>query len=270
MAGARTPPPVILTLPVSKPVAAQLLSFQLVSRGLTSLSQAGNETGSLKRQKRAPAQCTEASEGLGSCCWGSSFQQREKSSGVWVWSPGAVADLRLLWAPHGAPDGEADFPWLPGRVDAVACIPPASDSPANPAQPPWLRLPLAILGRCLYPSHAIPLLGGGGHQCWWPGAGQGGTFRPPPPCPVYPTYLTPACQLRLSSPGLCLLGQFPLNNQLNPHLLHSQKLFSLAHQVSETPPAVLCCLGLAPGWFESCHRCSLRSTAVGERRLGPG
>lgn len=89
----------------------------------------------------------------------------------------------------------------------------------HPAQP-WLRLPLAMLSGGLLPSRAIPLLGRGGHQ---PGAGQGGTFHLPPPCPAHPIYLTLAYQLRLCNPGLGLLGQFPLN-QLSPRLLRSQKL----------------------------------------------
>lgn len=93
----------------------------------------------------------------------------------------------------------------------------------HPAQPPWLRLPLATLSRGLLPSRAIPLLGRGGHQRWRPEAGQGGTFHLPPPCPAHLIYLTLACQLRLSNPGLGLLGQFPLNG-LNPRLLRSQKL----------------------------------------------
>lgn len=94
-------------------------------------------------------------------------------------------------------------------------------------------------------------------------AWAGGTFAPSP-YPAYPTCLTPAGQLRSSSPGLCLQGQFPLN-RLNPRLLHSHKLFGLAHQVSETPPERLCCLGLAPGWFKRCHRCSLPSAAACQR-----
>lgn len=194
---------------------------------------------------------------------GQLLPRREKSSGAWVWSLGAAAALGLLWAPHGAPAGGADFPWLPGRADAAVRVPPAGDSPANSTQPPWLHPLLAILGRCLLPPHATPLLSGGGHQRRWPGAG-GQKVPPRSACPIY---LTPACQLRLSNPGLCVLGQFPLN-QLNPHLLHSQKLFSLAPQVSETPPERLCCLGLAPGWFKSCRRCSLCSRATRECRLG--
>lgn len=169
--------------------------------------------------------------------------------------PGGRA-LGLLWAPHGAPYGEVDFPWLPGRADAAVRIPPASDSPANPAQTPWLCPPLPIFGRCLLPPAPARCSAEEGT-----GAGLGRGHLRLSPCPAYPTCLTPAGQLRSSSPGLCLRGQFPLN-RLNPRLLHSHKLFGLAHQVSETPPERLCCLGLAPGWFKRCHRCSVPSAAA--------
>lgn len=77
--------------------------------------------------------------------------QFRNSSGVWVGILGAVAALGLLWALHGARDGEADFPWLPGRADAAMRIPPAGDSPLtlppapSPHQPSAWRRASAVL-----------------------------------------------------------------------------------------------------------------------------
>ena len=136
---------------------------------------------------------------------GQFLSRREKSSGVWVWGPGAVAALSLLWASCGALDGEVDFPWLPGRADAAVRIPPASDSPANPAQPPRLRPPLAILGRCLLPSRTIPLLGRGGHQRWRPG----GHLPPSSPLPSLPHIPHPCLPAKVIQPWAWCAGTIP-------------------------------------------------------------
>ena len=86
--------------------------------------------------------------------------------------------------------------------------------------------------------------------------------------PASPVYLTLACQLRLSNPGLGLLGQFPLH-PLNPRLLRSRKSFGVAHPVSEIPPGRLGCSGLAPGRLESCRRAPSPAQGEGWRGFQP-